>query len=244
MRTLLAALCISAACAADATTTALPAAAAAPSPAAPASAEQRRDALLDAMGGVAVWREIIGARITATHYDVQTRLPYRNVIWNDFRRFRLRIEANNRDLTRVFDYDGDAGWRDDGVTVTPIAAARVAEERAWWSANIYRTLHRLALPDPALSVRLLEPDRLAVMARGHGLLVWFRLNASGEPLQFGTQADAPGTTFGPLATHAGGARYPRWGTDASGAWRYEVHDAEFSTRTLVMPAPPPAPGSR
>lgn len=209
-----------------------------------ATAEQRRDALLDAMGGAAVWREVIGARVTATHYSTQTRLPYRNAIWNDFRRFRLRIEASNRDLTRVFDYDGDAGWRDDGVNVTPIPAARVADERSWWSANIYRTLHRLALPDPSLSVRLLEPDRLAVIEQGRGLLAWFRLNAEGEPLQFGTQADAPGTTFGPLAAHAGGARYPRWGSDASGSWRYEVHDAEFSTRALVMPAPPSAPASR
>lgn len=208
------------------------------------SAETRRDALLDAMGGAAVWRETIGVRITATHYSTQTRLPYRNVIWNDFRRFRLRIEASNRELVRVFDYDGDAGWRDDGVNVTPIAAARVADERAWWSANVYRTLHRLALPDPALSVHLLEPDRLAVLEQGRGLIAWFRLNAEGEPLQFGTQADAPGTTFGPLAAHVGGARYPRWGTDASGGWRYEVHDAEFSTRALVMPAAPASPGSR
>jgi len=73
-------------------------------PAAP-TAEQRRDALLDAMGGATVWRQVIGARITATHYTTQTRLPYRNVIWNDFRRFRLHIEASNRDLTRVFTRD-------------------------------------------------------------------------------------------------------------------------------------------
>lgn len=214
-----------------------------PGQAAP-SAEQRRDALLDAMGGAAVWRQVIGARIAAMHYSTQTRLPYRNVIWSDFRRFRLRIEAGNRDLTRVFDYDGDAGWRDDGVSVTPLPASAVASERDWWSANLYRTLQRLALPDPTLSVRHLEPDRLAVVEEGKGLLAWFRLNSSGEPLQFGTDANAPGTTFGPLASHASGARFPRWGTDSTGAWRYEVLDAEFSTRTLVMPALPPAAGAR
>jgi hypothetical protein len=203
-----------------------------------ASAEQRRDALLDAMGGAAVWRQIIGARISATHYSTETRLPYRNVIWNDFRRFRLHIEASNSDLLRVFGYDGDVGWRDDGSAVTPIAPARIAAERAWWSANVYRTLHRLALPDPALSVRLIEGDRLAVIEEGRGLLVWFRLNARGEPLQIGTDETAPGTTFGPLATHISGARYPRWGSDSTASWRYEVHDAEFSSRALVMPPLP------
>lgn len=238
MRTRVVALCVCVASAPGARAT--PPGTASPAP----SAEQRRDALLDAMGGAAVWREVIGARITATHYSTQTKQPYRNVIWNDFRHFRLRIEANNRELTRVFDYDGDAGWRDDGVNVTPIAAARVADERAWWHANVYRTLHRLALPDPGLSVRLLEPDRLAVIEQGRGLLVWFRLNSAGEPLQFGTDVNAPGTTFGPLAAHASGARYPRWGTDADGSWRYEVHDAEFSSRAFTMPPVLGAPASR
>jgi hypothetical protein len=206
------------------------------------NAEQRRDALLDAMGGAAVWRQIVGARISATHYSTETRLPYRNVIWNDFSRFRLHIEASNSELLRVFGYDGDVGWRDDGSTVTPLAPARIADERAWWSANLYRTLHRLALPDPALSVRLIEGDRLGVIEDGKGLLAWFALNALGEPLQFGTDEKAPGTTFGPLASHISGARYPRWGTDSTASWRYEVHDAEFSSRAVVMP-PLPQPGA-
>ena len=203
-----------------------------------ANAEQRRDALLEAMGGAAVWREVIGARISATHYSTATRLPYRNVIWNDFRRFRLHIEASNIELLRVFSYDGESGWRDDGSNVTQIAPARVAEERAWWSANVYRTLHRLAMPDPALSVRLLGDGRLAVFEQGKGLLAWVALNAVGEPLRFGTEENGPGTLFGPLASHASGARYPRWGSDSSGSWRYEVHDAEFSRRAVVMPPLP------
>jgi hypothetical protein len=204
------------------------------------SAEQRRDALLDAMGSAAVWRQIVGARITSTHYSTATRLPYRNVIWNDFRRFRLHIEASNSELLRVFSYDGAQGWRDDGSQVTPLAPERVADERAWWSANVYRTLHRLALPDPQLSVRLLGDGRLAVFEDGKGLLAWFALNPRGEPLRFGTSESAPGTLFGPLATHVSGARYPRWGTDSDGSWRYEVHDAEFSARALTMPALPQA----
>lgn len=209
-----------------------------------ATAEQRRDALLEAMGGAAVWRQVIGARISATHYSSETRLPYRNVIWNDFRRFRLHIEASNSELLRVFGYDGDIGWRDDGTSVTSLAPARIAAERAWWSANVYRTLHRLALPDPALSVRLIEGERLAVFEDGTRLLAWFRLNSRGEPLQFGTDEKAPGTVFGPLASHANGARYPRWGSDSTGSWRYEVHDAEFSSRVVVMPPLPQASSAR
>ena len=103
--------------------------------------------------------------------------------------------------------------------------------------------HR-AWPDATLSVRDLEPDRLGLYEDNKGLLAWLRLNANGEPLQFGSDTSAAGTTFGPLATHAGGARYPRWDTDSSGSWRDEVHDAEFSTRAMVMPALPLATSVR
>jgi hypothetical protein len=177
-------------------------------------------------------------RWAAPRCGARSSARYRNVIWNDFRRFRLHIEASNSELLRVFGYDGESGWRDDGTSVTPIAPERIAQERAWWSANVYRTLHRLALPDPTLGVRLLGDGRLAVFEQGQGLLAWFALNARGEPLRFGTDEGVSGTLFGPLAAHISGARYPRWGSDSNGSWRYEVHDAEFSSRAVVMPPLP------
>jgi hypothetical protein len=203
-------------------------------------AARRTAGLLQAMGGAAVWRDIVGARIAATHHSTDLAQPYRNVIWNDFARFRLHIEARNADIVSIRGYDGELGRRDNGRDVAPIAAERVAEERRWWHANVYRTLHRLARADPALTTRLLAPDRLAVYEDGDRLLAWFRLNPADEPVLFGTELSAPGTLFGPLATHVSGARYPRWGGNHDGSWRYEVHDAEFVTRAPTLP---PLPGS-
>lgn len=180
------------------------------------------------------------ARISATHYSTDLARPYRNVIWNDFARFRLHIEARSPDIVSLQGYDGDVARRDNGRDVAPIAPARVAQERRWWHANVYRTLHRLARADAALGVRMLGPDRLAVYEDGDRLLAWFRLNPANEPVLFGTELSSPGTVFGPLASHVSGARYPRWGAAPDGSWRYEVHDAEFLAQPPVMP---PLPGN-
>jgi hypothetical protein len=205
-----------------------------------AEGAQRAAALLDAMGGAAVWRQIVGARIAATHYSTSIASPYRNVIWNDFARFRLHIEARNANLVSVRGFDGDQARRDNGREVATIAADRIEEERRWWHANVYRTLHRLARADPALDPRMVAPDRLAIFEHGDRLLAWFQLNRANEPVLFGTELPAPGTLFGPLGTHISGARYPRWGGAPDGSWRYEVQDVEF---TLQAPVMPPVPGS-
>jgi hypothetical protein len=68
------------------------------------------------MGGARVWRGIVGARIAATHYSTTVARPYRNVIWNDFTRFRVHVDARNADLVSVRGYDGDQALRDNGRT--------------------------------------------------------------------------------------------------------------------------------
>lgn len=234
---LAAALCVAAWC----TLSTAPAAAqAASAVATEPTAQQRSEALLEAMGGAAVWRRIVGARIAATHYSTTIARPYRNVIWNDFTRFRVHIDARNADLVSVRGYDGERALRDNGRDIAPVPASFVEQERRWWHTNVYRTLHRLASADPRLGVRLLAADRLAVVEDGDRLIAWFKLNQASEPVLFGTEADAPGTLFGPLGTHVSGARFPRWGGAPDGSWRYEVLDAEFTTRPPTMP---PLPGS-
>jgi hypothetical protein len=119
-----------------------------------------------------------------------------------------------------------------------VPASFVEQERRCWHTNVFR-IHRLARADPSLGVRLLAPDRLAVVEDGVRLIAWFKLNMASEPVLFGTEADAPGTLFGPLSAHVGGACFPRWGSALDGSWRYEVLVAEFMTRPQAMP---PLPG--
>jgi hypothetical protein len=185
------------------------------------SSAARLERFLAAMGGRDAWREVRSVTVRATHYETELRQPYANAIWNDFTRPRVRFEAKSAELDRVRAIDGDTGWRTREGALAPLMPEQVRDDLRWWEANIYRTLHRLAANDPALTVRAIGANRLEVWRTGGVRLNWFELNFAGEPVRFGTWDNENGTVFGPLAT-SGALRYPRWGTNAAGTWRYEI----------------------
>ena len=95
------------------------------------------------------------------------------------------------------------------------------DERSWWEANVYRTLHRLAVRDLDLESRAVGEHRLEIFRRDGKRLNWFVLNQRGEPMLFGTWDSEAGTAFGPLAS-SGAIKYPKWGARPDGSWRYEI----------------------
>lgn len=181
----------------------------------------RAEHLLEAMGGRAAWAQVKFVHVEAIHDDVSIRDPYTNKIWNDFTAPRLRLEAKNVliDRRRVIDGESGSRWRDgEQSTLTP---EQFEDERSWWEANIYRTLHRLAVNDPDLSARAVGEHRVEIFRRDGKRLNWFHLNQRGEPMLFGTWDSEAGTAFGPLAS-AGQIKYPKWGARPDGSWRYEI----------------------
>ena len=185
--------------------------------------EARLERFLAAMGGREAWGRIRSVTVRATHYETDLRLPYANAIWNDFDRPRVRFEARSADIDRVRTLDGDSGWRTREGAFARLTPEQVTEDKRWWEANVYRTLHRLALRDPDLSVRAVGANRLEVWRSDGVRLNWFELNPAGEPVRFGTWDSDVGTVFGPLAS-AGAVKHPRWGANAAGTWRYEVSE--------------------
>ena len=182
---------------------------------------QRVERFLTAMGGRAAWAAVAFVHVEAVHYDLVFDHPFTNKIWNDFGRPRVRFEAKNEQIDRRRGISDGKGWRlRDGVASTP-TPEEVESDRAWWEANIYRTLHRLAVSDPDLSARATGERRLEVFRADGRRLNWFELNAGGEPIRFGTWDSDSGTIFGPLTSN-GSVRYPKWGTQPDGSWRYEV----------------------
>ncbi len=192
----------------------------------------RAEKLLEAMGGRAAWAEVKFVHVEAIHDDVSLPDPFTNKIWNDFTAPRLRLEAKNAqiDRRRVIENGKGLRWREgEQSALTP---EQVEEERAWWEANIYRTLHRLANNDPDLSARAVGEHRLEIFRKDGKRLNWFFLNQSGAPMLFGTWESEAGTAFGPLAP-SGKIKYPKWGARPDGSWRYEVI-------RLVTAAKPPS----
>jgi hypothetical protein len=181
----------------------------------------RAEALLAAMGGREAWSKVRFVHVEAIHDDVNIREPYTNQIWNDFSAPRVRLEAKNAQIDRRRAIADGKGWRVRDGERSELTPEQYEEERSWWEANLYRTLHRLALRDPELQPRAVGEHRLEIFRRDGKRLNWFVLNQRGEPMLFGTWDSEAGTTFGPLAP-SGAIKYPKWGARPDGAWRYEI----------------------
>jgi hypothetical protein len=197
--------------------------------------------LLEAMGGRAAWSDVRFVRVTAIHSPpLRAAGDYLNRISNDLTAGRVLFEARNGGFERSRAMLPKGGWRSDEGAVRALTDAEWNEDRAWWSSNIYRTLHRLAANDPALTARLAEDGALEIVEAG-ALLNAFRLGADGAPYMF-RAGNGAWTAFGPLAS-TGKLRYPKWGVSATGTFRYEIAMFEaLSAPPLGFDAALRAPG--
>ena len=182
---------------------------------------ERAEKLLEAMGGREAWAKVKFVHVEAVHDDVDIAQSFTNKIWNDFTAPRLRFEAKNAELDSRRVIDGEKGVRVGAAGRSALTAEQIADDRKWWEANIYRTLHRLAVNDPDLTPRAVGKQRLEIVRKDGKRLNWFHLNQRGEPMLFGTWESEAGTTFGPLSA-SGQIKYPKWGARPDGSWRYEI----------------------
>ncbi len=182
---------------------------------------ERAERLLAALGGREAWAKVQFVHVEATHDQLNIRDPFTNRIWNDFTRPRVRFEAHNDaiDRRRVI-ADGAGRYARDGV-VRDLTPQEVADELRWWEANIYRTLHRMAIGDPDLTPKAVGEYRLEIFRADGRRLNWFLLNQRGEPHQFGTWDSEQGGAMGPPASN-GTVKYPAWGAVPDGSWRYVI----------------------
>src|SRR5690606_29512450 len=121
----------------------------------------------------------------------------RAVIHMDFTSPRFRIEMTGPDLRTVRVVDGESGWRlNRAGRIEDLPAERREDELRWYQGHVYRTLHRLARRDPALSLSLAADGRLQVHEDG-ARIAWYRLDSRGEPYAYGAHDDETGSLFGP-----------------------------------------------
>ena len=140
----------------------------------------------------------------------------------DFEKPRFKIETTARDLHLIRVIDEGNNWRLRRTgNIEDVPDSLVDEELNWYGAHLYRTIHRVAARDPAIGLNLDEQGRLQLLEDGTRIM-WFRLDAKGEPYAFGTYADDVGTLLGPWDVEEGGIRHPRWVSSSDGAWRAAV----------------------
>jgi hypothetical protein len=185
------------------------------------TAEARVERLLSAMGGRDAWAKVKFVQVEAVHDSLSLAELIDNKIINDLTAPRVRFEGKNSQIdSRRAIVDG-AGWRSRGGEVAAMTPEEVENDRRWWEANIYRTLHRLATSDPSLTARAIGRHRLEIFQSDGTRLNWFLINPRGQPMIFGTWDAETGIAFGPLTSN-GTINYARWGATPDGSFRYEV----------------------
>lgn len=204
-------------------------------------AEAMADKMLNALGGRAAW-----AAVTSTTNDSQQNRPVdptvvRAVIWLDFKSRRFRIETRAPGFHAIRVVEGDKGWRkkNDG-TIEDIPADLMAEDQTWYDAHVYRSIHRIAANDPAFSYRLGTDGRLEVWEAGKRL-IWFKLDAKGEPFAFGPRDNDIGTLSGPWEFEASGIKHPLWVSNPDATWRANIKalgiNTPYDAKAFARPLP-------
>lgn len=185
------------------------------------TADARVERLLKAMGGRAAWAQVKFVQVEALHDSLNLDELIDNTITNDLTAPRVRFEAKNSRIDSRRTISGAAGWRSRGGEVAAMTPEEVERDSRWWEANIYRTLHRLATGDPALTASAVGRHRLEIFRSDGTRLNWFLINPRGQPMIFGTWDAETGIAFGPLASN-GTINYARWGATPDGSFRYEI----------------------
>lgn len=186
------------------------------------AAEALADKMLERLGGRSAWAALRNTINGSQQNRAGEPTVVYAVITMDFERPRFRIETSAQDLHLIRVIDGKDSWRlRRSGKIEEVPAELFAEDMRWYEAHLYRTIHRLAARDSAITPRVGADGRLEILANGQQIL-WFRLDAEGEPYAFGAWDDDIGGLSGPWDFVKDGIHHPRWVSSADGTWRAAV----------------------
>lgn len=190
------------------------------------SGREAADRLVAAMGGAEAWSKARGLVMRAVHWEADLEAPYDNLIQMSLDEPRMRFEGDSAVMKRRRAVVGDTGWRVSEVReLSPMTPEQVVDDLRWWEAHAYRKIGRLARRDATLTPKLAADGRLELYRPDGVRLMWYRLNASGEPVAFGAWESESGAVFGPLVEREGGVKLPAWAASADGTFRAILTEA-------------------
>jgi hypothetical protein len=204
------------------------------------TAQSEVERMLTAVGGRAAWASVRNTVNDSQQNRVAEPAVVRSVITMDFDRPRLRIDTSAPGLHLARAVDGDRHWRRSRTgELGPMTDEQLASERRFHAGHVYRTLHRLAKRDPALSVALGAGGRIEVFDQGGARIAWYLLDVRGEPYRHGAHDDDTGNVFGPWEHMQGGIRHPLWVSSPDGTWRAMLKELRVNVvlddATFAMP---------
>ncbi|MGD9339486.1 MAG: hypothetical protein PVG76_01000, partial [Chromatiales bacterium] len=119
------------------------------------------DKMLERLGGRAAWAGLKNTINGSQQNRAGEPTVVYAVITMDFERPRFRIETTAQDLHLIRVIDGENSWRlRRSGAVEDVPSELYADDMRWYEAHLYRTIHRVAARDPALSVASGDDGRL------------------------------------------------------------------------------------
>lgn len=186
------------------------------------AANEAAEQMLEALGGRQAWATLRNTINGSVQNRVSEPTVVYTVITMDFQEPRFRIETTAQDIHVIRVINGDKNWRLRlSGNIEDVPQELVESELRWYGAHLYRTIHRIAARDPAISLGLDDQGRLEVVAATERIL-WFRLDAKGEPYAFGSYDDEVGSLLGPWDFQKDGIRHPIWVSSSDGTWRAAI----------------------
>jgi len=186
------------------------------------AANKVADQMLEAIGGRKNWAELKNTINGSVQNRANEPTVVFAVITMDFEKPRFRIETTAQGLHLIRVINGGESWRlRRAGNIEGVPDGLLESELRWYDAHLYRTIHRIAARDPAISLSLDDQERLQVFANSERIL-WFRLDAKGEPYAFGAYDDEIGSLSGPWDFQQDGIHHPSWVSSSDGTWRAAV----------------------
>jgi hypothetical protein len=186
------------------------------------AADKAAEQMLEAIGGRQAWAELRNTINGSVQNRVGEPTVVYAVITMDFQQPRFRIETTAQDIHVIRVINGDKSWRlRRSGSIEDVPQELIESEIRWYGSHLYRTIHRMASRDPSISLDLGDQERLEVFDGGERIL-WFKLDAKGEPYAFGPYDDEIGSLSGPWDVQTDGIRHPIWTSSSDGTWRAAI----------------------
>ncbi|NND00037.1 MAG: hypothetical protein HKN85_07635 [Gammaproteobacteria bacterium] len=187
------------------------------------SAAELAEKMLDRIGGRSAWAGLKNTINGSQQNRTGEPTVVYAVITMDFEKPRFRIETTAQNLHLIRVIDGEGSWRlTRSGEIEDVPESLFKEELDWYASHLYRTIHRIAARDPALSLKIGSDGRLEIF-KDKKRLKWFKLDAKGEPYAFGTGDNDVGSLSGPWDFVKDGIHHPSWVSSSNGTWRAAVN---------------------
>jgi hypothetical protein len=195
-------------------------------------ADKQAEHLLWATGGRPAWASVTNTIVYSDQYRRGDGTPVGAVSTIDYRESRLRIDTTGPRLQaiRIIDDEGDRSWRVNAHgKLEKVPEDQLARDLRRYTAQVYRTLQRIAVRDPKLRLATGKNGSLEVY-EGPTRIAWYLLDARGQPYAMGAHDDNVGVICGPWELEKRDIHYPLWVSRPDGSWRATLRSLVVDTQ--------------